>query len=106
MAGWSNTRASPARGGSASGGKAEGKMPCVYVLKSRLNLKHYIGSSREDRPATRLLKHNTGQVRSTKSGRPWEILHQEELLSYAEARKRENFLKSGVGRKWIKENIS
>ena len=32
---------------------------------------------------------------------PFELVYSEELLTYMDARKRENFLKSGVGRKFL-----
>ena len=76
-------------------------MAITYVLRSKKNEKFYIGSSRFNDPDKRLKSHNAGKVRSTKSGRPWYIVHIEYFETYTEARKRENFLKSGVGRKWI-----
>ena len=78
-------------------------MPCVYILQSQKTNKFYIGSSHEDTADIRLKSHNSGKTRSTKFGRPWVIIHQESFSSYTEARKKELFLKSGQGRKWIKE---
>ena len=52
------------------------------------------------------MAHNAGKTRSTKHGIPWEVIHFEKFEKYSEAFEREMFLKSGVGRKWIKENIS
>ncbi len=80
-------------------------MPCVYILQSQLNGKRYIGSSREAGSFSRLKSHNAGKTRSTKSGRPWILVYEENLESYKEARHRENFLKSGQGRKWLKEKV-
>ena len=37
--------------------------------------------------------------------RPWEVIHEEVFSSKSEALKREKFLKSGRGRKWVAENI-
>ena len=65
-----------------------------------------MGSSRHDTPSNRLMAHNAGKTRSTKHGIPWEVIHFEKFEKYSEAFEREMFLKSGVGRKWIKENIS
>ena len=78
------------------------KMSCVYILKSKLNGKHYVGSSHEESARTRFAAHNGGKVRSTKSGRPWELIYEEKHPDYTSARKRENYLKSGSGRDWIK----
>ena len=61
----------------------------------------YVGSSR-DSAAGRLDAHNAGKTKSTRFGRPWELLLVETFATYTEARKRELFLKSGVGRKWVK----
>lgn len=80
-------------------------MPCVYILYSKNKNKYYTGSSRSNDAGQRLIKHNNGQTRSTKAGRPWKIVYQEQMETYTEARKRELFLKSGQGRKWIKINV-
>ena len=62
-----------------------------------------MGSSHEENANSRLNSHNSGKTKSTKFGRPWVIIHEETFLTYTEARKRELFLKTGQGRKWIKE---
>ena len=80
-------------------------MPCAYVLRSAKTEKNYSGSSKYDDPGNRLSAHNSGRNSSTKNGRPWEILHFEYFETYVEAYKREQFFKSGVGRKWIKNNF-
>jgi putative endonuclease len=80
-------------------------MACVYILRSKVTDKFYVGSSREDNASVRLKAHNAGKSRSTKSGRPWFIVREEQYGIYTEARQREIFLKSGVGRKWIKDKI-
>ncbi|QQG45588.1 MAG: GIY-YIG nuclease family protein [Candidatus Sungiibacteriota bacterium] len=80
-------------------------MPCIYILYSRSKNRFYVGSTRDDRPFVRLDSHNHGKVRSTKAGRPWALTYQEYYSNYHQARKREIFLKSGVGRTWIKEKF-
>jgi putative endonuclease len=80
-------------------------MPCVYVLQSEQNGHLYIGSSRENDPQARIISHNSGKSRSTKSGRLWKLIYQEFCDDYTAARKRELFLKSGYGRKWIKDSV-
>ncbi|HPJ17237.1 MAG TPA: GIY-YIG nuclease family protein [Candidatus Woesebacteria bacterium] len=81
-------------------------MACIYVLKSEKTGKLYVGSSHEDNPLTRLESHNHGRTKSTKFGRPWVIIHEEYFSTYTEARKREIFLKTGQGRKILKERCS
>ncbi|MFC1559573.1 GIY-YIG nuclease family protein [Candidatus Margulisiibacteriota bacterium] len=75
----------------------------VYILKSIAFNKIYIGYT--DNLATRIKKHNTGSVRSTKAYRPYKLVYSEGYEDKKAARKRELFLKSGQGRKWIKENM-
>jgi putative endonuclease len=69
----------------------------VYVLRSAMVARLYIGSSAE--PDARLGSHNAGRVRSTKAGRPWERVLLEEYSDRATAEKRERYLKSGWGRR-------
>lgn len=77
-------------------------MSFVYVLKSLKNGKRYIGST-DLLPEERLKKHNYGSNQFTKRNGPFELIHKEEYPNKTEARKRENFLKSGVGRKYLDE---
>jgi putative endonuclease len=79
-------------------------MFCIYVLKSQRNRKRYIGSSSKlakDRTA----EHNTGANSFTSQNRPWVLIYQETFATKNEALRREKFLKSGQGRKWLDENI-
>jgi len=78
-------------------------MAFVYILHSTDYNRYYIGSTREI--VNRLKAHNSGKVRSTKAYRPWELIYTEKFDIYSDARKREIFLKSGAGRKWLKDNI-
>jgi putative endonuclease len=80
-------------------------MPCVYVLYSRSRDVFYKGSTHDDNPGSRSEAHNSGYVRSTKAGVPWELVHAEFFKDMTEARRRELFLKTGAGRKWIKDNF-
>jgi putative endonuclease len=76
----------------------------VYVLRSEKNGKRYVGSTSKT-PQERLLEHNSGSNRWTKLNRLLRLIYSEEMESNTESRKRENFLKSGQGRKWLDENI-
>ena len=51
----------------------------------------------------RIKEHNNGKTKSTKGYLPWEILFSEEYPSLELARKRELYLKSGIGREYIKD---
>jgi putative endonuclease len=51
----------------------------------------------------RLSEHRSGKTKGSQVIGEFELLHTEHFKDYTEARKREKFLKSGVGRKWLKE---
>ena len=79
-------------------------MTCwVYVLYSLSKKTLYIGSS--DEPDLRLHTHNLGKVCSTKSGIPWVRVWLEETENRTLALKRERYLKSGWGRRWLAGKI-
>ena len=83
-------------GGSGGERAAEEMGWTVYILEN-LSGSHYIGMS-ENVPR-RLKEHNAGEVKSTKSGRPWVILLEERIGGRKEARVRERYWKSGAGRR-------
>ena len=72
----------------------------VYVLRSRRDGNLYVGYS--ENPERRLVEHNSGKTRSLFKRRPLFIVHKEELDSELEAKRRERFLKTGQGRKYLK----
>jgi putative endonuclease len=71
----------------------------VYVLKSESHGNRYIGQT--DDIVKRLEEHNQGKCRYTSGRRPWKLIYQEQVGSRSEALKRESFLKSGQGRKFL-----
>ena len=71
----------------------------TYVLKNRVDSQRYIGHTQN--LSERLNYHNRGKVRSTKSRRPWHVFYYESYATREEARNREVYLKSGVGREWL-----
>lgn len=76
----------------------------VYVLRSLKNKKRYIGYTSKD-AFERLKDHNRGCNKWTRENGPFKVIYQEEYETKSEAIKRERFLKSGQGRKWLDENI-
>ncbi|MGP8155942.1 MAG: GIY-YIG nuclease family protein [Candidatus Acidiferrales bacterium] len=68
----------------------------VYVLRSRATGRFYTGATSDLQ--ARLLQHNTDQSIATKNRGPWELVHQEEFDTLAEAMRRERHFKSGKGR--------
>jgi putative endonuclease len=88
---------------SGGGGEAANRMPFeVYVLKSERDGKRYVGSGED--ADERLRRHNKGEYQFTKGHRPWHIVHRESYETRSEAVRRERFLKTGQGRKWLDEN--
>lgn len=71
----------------------------VYVLQSVDYSTRYVGQT--DNVLKRIKEHNSGKCRYTSGRRPWALLYQEEFENRAEAIKRETFLKSGQGRKYL-----
>ncbi len=73
----------------------------VYVLKSEVNGKHYVGlTANFDK---RIHEHNSGLFARTRYNRPFIIVHVEILSNRSSARELEKFFKSGYGREVIKE---
>lgn len=74
-------------------------MVILYVIKSISKNYRYIGITNNlDR---RLKQHNTGNNKNTKYYRPFNLIHFEKFPNHKEARKREIFLKCGLGRKFL-----
>ena len=74
----------------------------VYVLQNKRK-KLYIGSTNNLRK--RILQHNSGKNRSTKLGVPWKTVYCEISINQQDARARERYLKSGMGRKYLKNRL-
>lgn len=68
----------------------------VYILENANN-RHYVGITTE--PDRRLIEHNNGSTKSTKSFRPWKLIYAEVFDSRREACKREWHLKHPKGYK-------
>ena len=76
-------------------------MYTVYVLYSLILKKRYIGSTSD--LTKRIKEHNSGKSKFTKGGIPWELVYKEDLKTNSEAKKRELYFKTGVGRKSLDE---
>ncbi len=78
----------------------------VYVLKSLSTGKLYTGQT--DDIKRRLYEHQTGTgpVRYTKGRGPWILVYSEEYPERSQAMKREKYLKTGVGRDFLRNIIS
>ncbi len=75
----------------------------VYIIKSLVSGKHYIGST--SNLGSRIIKHNSGGNRSTKSGRPWQLVHTEMFANKSDAWFRERQIKSYKGGEAFKKLV-
>ncbi len=75
----------------------------VYAIKSTIKDWIYVGmtSNLEER----LKKHNAGHNKSTKPYAPFTLVYSELQPDRISARKREKYLKSGSGKRWLKYQI-
>jgi putative endonuclease len=76
----------------------------TYILMSESTGAYYVGHTTEE--VKRLAQHNTGQVKSTKSGIPWVIVHLEEFSTRGQAFSRERQIKGRKSRRYIESLIS
>ena len=75
----------------------------VYVLKSLERNYIYVGLT--DNLERRFEEHQSGKNKTTKPYRPFQLLLMEQFNTRIEARKREKYLKSGVGKEFLKKLI-
>lgn len=73
----------------------------VYILYSFSDKGLYIGFTTELK--NRLILHAKGKVTATKLRRPLKLIHYEYFINSKDAKAREEFLKSGYGRRQLKE---
>lgn len=75
----------------------------VYILESQKDKCWYTGYTSDLRK--RLLEHQKGYTNSTKWRRPWELVYYEACLSEIDAIAREKYLKSGMGKRYIRNRL-
>jgi len=72
----------------------------TYLLQSQKNDSLYIGYTSDLRK--RFKRHNQGKSQATKPFRPYKLIFYEAFLNSVDVKNREEYLKSGYGRKTIK----
>ena len=75
----------------------------VYILKSFVNNKYYIGQTSDIEK--RLVYHNSGYSKSTKAGIPWKLVHSENYDTRQQAIRRESELKKYKSRKIVEKIV-
>jgi putative endonuclease len=76
----------------------------VYALSSCQKKYIYVGMT--NNLARRIAEHNNGFNKTTKPYAPFTIIYQEELPDRIQARIREKYLKSGIGKAFLKSLIT
>ena len=75
----------------------------VYVLKSEKDRKNYVGFTKNLK--LRFEQHERGLVVSTKNRRPLKLIYCEVCLNEQDARQREKYFKTGVGKRFVKQRL-
>lgn len=75
----------------------------VYVLHSSKDNNFYVGYTNDIKK--RVVEHNSGKVKSTKFRRPLKLIYWEGCLSQKDALKREKYLKTAWGKRYIKIRV-
>lgn len=75
----------------------------VYVILSQLDKRFYVGYTKNIEK--RIKEHNSGMVTSTRKRRPLRLIYWEGCLNQKDALKREKYLKTAWGKRYIKNRL-
>jgi len=75
----------------------------TYVIQSLKDGNLYTGFTSDLQE--RFQKHNRGLMLSTKHRRPFRLIYYEACLMKEDARTREKYLKSGIGKRYLKQRL-
>jgi putative endonuclease len=75
----------------------------VYVLYNKDKHFLYVGYSEDLK--TRVISHNNGEVTSTKTYRPLDLIHYEAYKNMRDAKRREEYFKTTKGRVTLKQML-
>lgn len=75
----------------------------VYILESQKDSFWYTGYTSDLK--RRMREHLGGQAMSTRNRRPWKLIYYEACLSESDAIAREKYLKSGMGKRYIRNRL-
>ena len=79
-------------------------MHYTYLLLSSRDNRFYTGCTNDLKK--RVLAHNAGQVPSTASRAPLELIYYEACLNRDDALRRERFLKTGKGKRFLRNRLA
>ncbi|MBK7288955.1 MAG: GIY-YIG nuclease family protein [Chitinophagaceae bacterium] len=72
----------------------------VYAIKSLSRNYLYVGMT--NNLERRIAEHNNGENKSTKAYRPFKLIYSETFPDRISARAKEKYLKSGIGKEFLK----
>ena len=75
----------------------------TYVIQSKKDDKFYTGCTGNLKK--RLAEHNNRAVLSTKNRRPFELIYYEACINKEDAYRRERYLKTGKGKRYLKNRL-
>ena len=75
----------------------------IYLLQSKTTRELYTGYTIDLKK--RLVEHNRGLNKSTKSATPWELIYFEGCKNKEDATRREKYLKTSQGRRLLKGRV-
>jgi putative endonuclease len=78
-------------------------MHYVYILQSKTTKRLYTGCTEDLRKRFNL--HNKGRSSYTKKDKPWTLIYYEACVDQVDAYAREKYLKSGPGKRYIKNRL-
>ena len=81
----------------------DNKMFYTYIIQSKKDNKWYTGSTEDLRK--RFKDHNSDKVYSTKGRGPFDLIYYEASLNEQDARAREKYLKSAMGKRYLKNRL-
>lgn len=76
-------------------------MYTVYAIRSKVKNYIYVGMTAD--LTERIKRHNEGRERTTRPYRPFELIFKENHLTRKDARIREKYFKSGVGKDLLRK---
>lgn len=79
-------------------------MHYVYIIQSKVDNNFYTGETSD--LLKRFKEHNQGKNQSTKGRKPFELIYYESYLLKSDAVAREKYLKTSMGKRVIKKQLS
>jgi len=76
-------------------------MITVYAIRSLIRNYIYVGQTAN--LADRINRHNKGREKTTRAYKPFALIYSERFPDRITARRKEKYLKSGIGKEYLKK---